>query len=82
LQHTDGSLKLILYNGFSDATKRAVKNPKFLAQLQPERLSKYDIVLTSFETIKSELYQSISPYIADEEAKSGPVITFICIFTI
>ena len=82
MQHTDGSLKLILYTGFSDATKRAVKNPKFLAQLQPERLSKYDIVLTSFETIKSELYQSISPYIADEEAKSGPVITFICIFTI
>ena len=50
-----GGLRVCTYTGVRDALSHGAKQPARLAALHPQTLSAYDLVLTTFETLRSEL---------------------------
>ena len=55
-RHVDSSaLRVCTYMGVRDATHQGWKQPARLAALHPSRLASFDLVLTTFEVLRSEL---------------------------
>ena len=75
-----GSLSVFVYVGAKKAMQASSSNPALVADVNPLRLKDHDIVITSFEVLKEELYQTESPYVLSPQSKVMKQVSFGSIF--